>query len=444
MYEEQSTWDDLGRPFQQFFTSYSKDLPTTEHLEFPTHGVLHEYTTGSDGYAPGYLRRIRDADGQTQGLIYADILERDAWGNVTRETRGRNATNTAAAVDITRGYDADTGRLTGIGATRSGGTVQSWTYRWDRVGNMHDRVDGRVSGSSLREVFEYDTLNRLLRTRTGSLTSPVTLSLSYLANGNIGTRQIGSDASNSTGYIYGGIGTNLPSVCQNVSGSVLPGPHAAMVVFGQAGPTHYCYDASGNQLAAHTDANNHRSLTYSVADHAREIHTRVAGVGERTEFEHGAGRERIVRRDYASDSPTVTTPVEITHYVAGAEVIRRFRDGCAVSNNLTIRREIAGVVVLHQHPLAATGCNRLAPTLVRQLRLTDHLGSTDALLAFDGTAVSGAAGRQSFDAFGLRRDGNTWAALSVQARRTFDTSITRRGYTGHEQLDGAGLVHMNG
>jgi RHS repeat-associated protein len=186
-------------------------------------------------------------------------------------------------------------------------------------------------------------------------------------------------------------------------------------------------------------------LTYSVADHAREIRTRVAGIGERTEFEHGSGRERIVRRDYASDSPTVTTPVAITHYVGGAEVIRRFRDGCATTNSaLTIRREIAGVVVLHELPLAATGCESAPPRLVRQLRLTDHLGSTDALLAFDGTAVSGAAGRQSFDAFGLRRDGSTWAALPVQARRTFDTSITRRGYTGHEQLDGAGLVHMNG
>jgi hypothetical protein len=104
LYEEQSTWDQFGRPFQQFFTSYSKDSPTTEHLEFPTHGVLHEYTTGADGYTPGYLRRIRDADGQTQGLIYADILERDAWGNVTREARGRNGTG--AAIEITRGHDS--------------------------------------------------------------------------------------------------------------------------------------------------------------------------------------------------------------------------------------------------------------------------------------------------------------------------------------------------
>jgi hypothetical protein len=321
--------------------------------------------------------------------------------------------------------------------------VQSWTYRWDRVGNMHDRVDGRVSGSSLREVFEYDALNRMTRAHTPALASVPQLRLSYAPNGNVGIRLVGDNPSDGLGYSYGGPGALLSPVCQSVGG-IVPGPHAATAVTGPAGATHYCYDASGNQLAAHTDANNHRSLTYSVADHAREIRTRVAGVGERTEYEHGAGRERIVRRDYASDSPTVTTPVEITHYVAGAEVIRRFRDGCAVSNNLTIRREIAGVVVLHQHPLAATGCNRLAPTLVRQLRLTDHLGSTDALLAFDGTAVSGAAGRQSFDAFGLRRDGSTWAALSVQARRTFDTSITRRGYTGHEQLDGAGLVHMNG
>jgi hypothetical protein len=96
----------------------------------------------------------------------------------------------------------------------------------------------------------------------------------------------------------------------------------------------------------------------AVAGAARTIGTRVAGGGERTEFEHGARRERIVRSDYASE--TATTPVEITRYVAGAEVIRRFRDGCMVSNNLSIRREIAGAVVLYKLPLASNGCESTA------------------------------------------------------------------------------------
>jgi hypothetical protein len=207
--------------------------------------VLHQYTTGADGYAPGYLRRIRDADGFASGPIYTDILERDAWGNVTREQRGRSGTG--AAIEISRGYDADTGRLTGLGANRvGGGPLQSWTYRWGRVGNLHDRIDGLGASGSLREVFVYDPLNRLLRTHTGTLAAPATLTLSYLPNGNIGTRMVDNNWATSVGYAYG-LPMSQPSpVCtSNVPGSVSPGPHAATSVVGQAGTTLYRYDASG-------------------------------------------------------------------------------------------------------------------------------------------------------------------------------------------------------
>jgi hypothetical protein len=235
----------------------------------------------------------------------------------------------------------------------------------------------------LREVFVYDGMNRLLRTHTGNLSTPTTLTLSYLQNGNIFTRLAGSNGADTASYAYG---EEADPLCP--PGTWRAGPHAVSRVIVGGTSTAYCHDQSGNQIRAYTDAQNHRTLTYSVADHAREIRTRVAGIGERTEFEHGSGRERIVRRDYASEN--ATTPVAITHYVGGAEVIRRFRNNCsAVNSALTIRREIAGVVVLHELPLAATGCESAPPRLVRQLRLTDHLGSTDALLAFDGTAVSG-------------------------------------------------------
>jgi RHS repeat-associated protein len=68
----------------------------------------------------------------------------------------------------------------------------------------------------------------------------------------------------------------------------------------------------------------------------------------------------------------------------------------------------------------------------------DHLGSIVALTNETGTVVE----RDSYDAWGERRqpagpDDPLYPALSL-------TSQVTRGYTGHEQLDSVGLVHMNG
>ena len=67
--------------------------------------------------------------------------------------------------------------------------------------------------------------------------------------------------------------------------------------------------------------------------------------------------------------------------------------------------------------------------------LTDHLGSVDAIADENGNLVE----RHSFDEFGQHRD-EYWNTVigSVTA------AITTRGYTGHEQLDNVGLIHMNG
>ena len=57
--------------------------------------------------------------------------------------------------------------------------------------------------------------------------------------------------------------------------------------------------------------------------------------------------------------------------------------------------------------------------------------------------------RLSFDAHGSRRvadpPGNTalWNLLDPFSAANANTNSTTRGYTGHEQLDGVGLIHMN-
>ena len=72
--------------------------------------------------------------------------------------------------------------------------------------------------------------------------------------------------------------------------------------------------------------------------------------------------------------------------------------------------------------------------------LRDHLGSPNLIVDQNGQVLQ----NQSFDAFGQRRDNLTWLPLTGTSLTAFDTSITKRGYTGHEGIAALGLIHMNG
>jgi len=65
----------------------------------------------------------------------------------------------------------------------------------------------------------------------------------------------------------------------------------------------------------------------------------------------------------------------------------------------------------------------------------DRQGSIVALVKQNGTVSE----RFSYDAWGRRRNPANWADYNVPAPR-----LINRGYTGHEHLDGFGLINMNG
>ncbi|MDZ4203220.1 MAG: RHS repeat-associated core domain-containing protein, partial [Bacteroidales bacterium] len=65
----------------------------------------------------------------------------------------------------------------------------------------------------------------------------------------------------------------------------------------------------------------------------------------------------------------------------------------------------------------------------------DHLGSYNAITDATGNLVE----TLSFDPWGRRRNPTNWTYNNMPASFLFD-----RGYTGHEHLDGFGLINMNG
>ena len=81
--------------------------------------------------------------------------------------------------------------------------------------------------------------------------------------------------------------------------------------------------------------------------------------------------------------------------------------------------------------------------------LKDHLGSTSVLVVgtWNGSVfATPVVEHQAFDPWGERRGADSGAALrTVSTDPQYRSAQAHtRGYTGHEQLDDSGLIHMNG
>ncbi|MGA8276650.1 MAG: hypothetical protein WB784_00410, partial [Rhodanobacteraceae bacterium] len=62
----------------------------------------------------------------------------------------------------------------------------------------------------------------------------------------------------------------------------------------------------------------------------------------------------------------------------------------------------------------------------------------------DASGSPGLDSNQWFADFGRRADAGTGVVLSEDQIHHYPDTLTRHGYTGHEQMDGVALVHMNG
>lgn len=100
----------------------------------------------------------------------------------------------------------------------------------------------------------------------------------------------------------------------------------------------------------------------------------------------------------------------------------------------------AGGLIEHRHYLYA-GTTPVALYTTRSDNTSstrylhkDHLGSVDAITNETGALAE----RLSYDAWGKRRQGN-----GLDATAPLTGATTHHGYTGHEHLDGLGLIHMN-
>ena len=392
-YSESLAYDGLGRIAARSITT---DQAYRYDYTYNTSGVLEtvEYPTspvpaGQAGarfklrysYSYGAPVGISDVT-QLPGKPLWMLNSANDYSSATSEVLGANV------VAVASGYTPWSNELTSrqSGAVPATSNRQHLAYQWDAAGNLAQRQD---LNQSLIEKFSYDGLNRLA---SSTLNGAGNLAVGYDASGNVTSR---SDVGL---FTYGD-----PAH-----------PHAVTA----AGSHSYTYDANGNQITR-----DGASQAWAAFNLPVQLAQPIGGTTYQSQFSYGPSHQRWKQvASYANGTET-------TLYVGGL-----LEKESTTSTGKTYWRHYiptpSGMTIVVSR-------NSDASTSTRYL-LTDHIGSSDAVLGATGELVA----RESFAAFGARRGGDwssggapDWAAIA---------NTSRRGYTGHEHLDNLALIHMNG
>jgi RHS repeat-associated protein len=381
-------------------------------------GTTLPQTSEQYGYTTtGYLDTTSNYTGNVVGTTYSDIQSMSPRGQVTGEIFAGNT-----SLSTTRSYYPNTGWLQSISSGPS--SLQQLAYTYDVLGNAMSREDAS-SGVFVHEVFSYDKLQRLLQSQRWTSASNTTLlpqaSYSYDGFGDVRTM---SEAGANT-YVYNA-GNPLCNAAQEVER--VPGPGALTLLNG----SQYCYDPHGNQVRTMDPSNpqstQKRSVIYYNFDLPAASTLNNPYSQHLTVFRYGADRQRLQRNDYDGIT-TSKAPLSQTTFLGNAEIIQHLDAG-----TVEVKRYLDGVV------LQISGS-----TITPNYLFAEGQGSTHRITTSSGALVSG--GQQAWTAFGLRADPTTGAplqAVNPSGAYNFNTSATHHGYTGHEQMDEEGLVHMNG
>ena len=392
-------------------------LDTATH---PAAGTTAGLSSGYEYNARGYPWKI------TAGTAtLASYTAMDAWRNVGSATYGNG-------VRTTRAHDEKTGRVKDIDTGRGTATLQDESYDWRSDGLLRTRERGTDA-----EAFVHDGLGRL-KSATAAYagddgsTATRTPTYGYDDLGNVTSRTGGP-----TSYAYGDAARPT-----RLTGVTLDGVATTLAYEENAGG-----DATGHvekyDAATGDDTFvswNGRGLPAAVTLGATAA---TATPTARDEFRYGPDGERYYRKttwteETTDDAGATTTRTRTAHAyrIGGYERIV----GDAHAEYATVEKTRAGAA-LQVRRTARTGPS---PAPAFEYVHADHLGSTAAVSDASGAALPELA----HDPYGTRREADWSGALAGEdvagVAAGQDAGRTRRGFTGHEQLDRTGLVHMGG
>ncbi|MDI9244829.1 RHS repeat-associated core domain-containing protein [Marinobacter sp. CHS3-4] len=337
--------------------------------------------------AYGYRIGIQSAD---SSIDYWTASETDVFGQVMSERFGNGVTTR-------RTYTDAQGFLSSISTSKNGNSLQDYEFAYSTDGNLRSR-SAIFSGQNVKETFSYDTLNRLTKAETTGLSSGTrTLNYEYDPNGNITYKQGVSDID---GYKYD---SQRPNAVTSITNSGVE--------------TEYGYDANGNITTSGA-----RLLSYDASNKPIWIKQ------SRREafFSYGPDTKRFYQLRKSDGQKT-----RETFYLQGGayEKTIDLRKG-----TVTEKSRVGGKVLHTQSKNILSGIEKQKLTFLHK----DNLGTASVITDAQGDIAQ----EQSFAPFGERRE-EGWETLVGDWEAQLEV-VTNRGFTGHEQLDEFGFIHMNG
>jgi RHS repeat-associated protein len=423
-YQRLYVYDGLGRS-SKTITRLDWDYSTA--TTYNSYGQVAALVLGRDsiGQTSGGLFQTYGFTYNNQGATYQ--VNRGTtllWTRDSQDASGRTTQETFANGLVTkRDFNKWTGRVEGIGTGAVVGgsfvaSLQNDAYTYDSLGNVLTRSQlSATSGAAVSETFTYDVLNRL---KTSQLGSNAVQTMAYDDLGNVSTKpNVGTYA-----YPPSGSGSVRPHAVSSITGTV----------GGLTNPS-FSYDANGNLTLG-----LNRGYTWSAANYPASIDKLTAGTlasaVERDEFLYGPERQRTRQIVRAMSGQTLGAVRRTIFYGEGIE-----KEVDATLGKTFIRTYLPGGLGYTQetfNSVATTPATAPNDTTTRYFHV-DHLGSVNVIT--DSAAVE--QQRLSYDAWGRRRNSNgaddAWSGLG-----TLSNDQDNTGYTGQEQLDNVGLIHLNG
>ncbi|MGC4013393.1 MAG: RHS repeat-associated core domain-containing protein [Luteolibacter sp.] len=450
-YQEVYTYDGFGRVVQAAKTQFGETL--TNSTTYNAIGAVKSMTDA------GGVKTVTLFD-STYGSFKTQVMLHSAttgpigttlwkFGSTDKDGDTFKTTETLSdtAVRVTT-VSAKTGHTLAIYTTRASDAskvLQNLSYTWDDNGNLTSRTDNIV-GKTETLVYDGDGL-ALDRLTQSTVTGQSAVNYTYAANGNLLSKD----------------GASMDYADSR--------PHAVSSATVKGGSRTYSYDADGNALSDGVRSYQWTSfgqlsqvtqtscpLLKSFSGTGKYTSQSIAGITQSTQFlasaavgnfyfdASGTRAKQDVVRTFLD-----TSKAEVDKTYAGAyerEVHSTTPVGGSKTVAKTIHRHTMGTAIYTVDDTvgAATG-----PVAKLSTVLTDPLGSTDVILVSEWSNTirdwtPAKAERQSFSAWGERRNADTWAPLRTSSGDDYQASGAdyHRGYTGHEMLDDFGLVHMNG
>jgi RHS repeat-associated protein len=402
-------------------------------------GVYFAYSARGDLVEEG-LSADFVAYGSSDNAYLRKVQAVDAFGQPTEVRQGRDAQRWLARRDGRTGWMLEVCAQTGSAACDQLATnpqvrsakLMDLGYRYDAYGNVIEQRTLAVGpygtpGSNphaapIVDTYAYDTLHRVTANTVvgapGANNAPTTRTTNfrYDSVGNL-TRKTDLSVDADTGYTYTG----------SYRLNRINAPANATLDFG--------YDANGNVTARTptgilTGAPRRLAIDYDVDNLPLRISTEPTGVGTQGHyFRYGPDGARYVEETRTNSQ---TAFVRLT--VDGVYE----RDLVQPTGALVERWHLSEGVMLVRNSSSSE------PQSGVHFIGRDRLGSSTVVtrLTAAGTAVpvndaNGRADHRSYDLYGRPRD--AWADPGQKI-----DSATTRGFTEHEHLDLAGLIHMNG